>query len=377
MLRVLYLVSTLKRAGPVNQLYNLLSNIDREVIEPLVLTLSGEAPESRWTDFQLLNIRLESLGLSRPIGVILGNRQLKLMVDQLKPDLLHSQGLRSDHLVSGFKGKMPIVTTLRNYPQLDYPMTYGFLVGRLMVKQHLKALKRFDCCAGVSEEVTNNAMVQYGLTNMKTVHNGIETSHFYRASTGEKRKLRKKLSLPVNGKLWITTGHLTERKNPLFLIKTWKKNYGVRSNQHLIFIGDGDLKKACQNAADAASNIIFVGRTTDVASYLQAGDFYISASRAEGFPNAVLEAMACGLPALLSKIAPHEEVQRYVGEGVRLFESDRETGLVEGIAEMLVSDYECCAESVIGAVNQNFSARIMAANYKDIYLKVSANFIRE
>ena len=372
MLRVLYLVSTLKRAGPVNQLYNLLSNIDREVIEPFVLTLSGEEAESRWADFYSLGIRMESLSLSRPGGVFMGRKRLKQLVDQLKPDLLHSQGLRSDHLASDFKNKMPVIATLRNYPELDYPMTYGTLTGRLMVRQHIKALKSLNCCVGVSEAVTNNAKSRHGLTNMVTIHNGVETGFFFRVSAEQKRELRKRLNLPEKAVLWITTGHLSERKNPLLIIRAWQNSLIDQDNQHLIFIGEGKLGDACRDATGAAKNITFVGRTEDVVSYLQAADFYVSASRAEGFPNAVLEAMACGLPVLLSDISPHREVWEFKKKAGRLFKTDSEASLIEELKLLVSKDYEELAINAESTIKERFNAETMSQKYQDLYSKAAA-----
>lgn len=48
----------------------------------------------------------------------------------------------------------------------------------------------------------------------------------------------------------------------------------------------------------------------------QCSDVFVSISRDEGQPNAVLEAMACGLPVLLSSIGPHEEILGDSGAGL-------------------------------------------------------------
>ncbi len=76
----------------------------------------------------------------------------------------------------------------------------------------------------------------------------------------------------------------------------------------LYILGDGInrdnlMKKYCN-----ASNVIFTGSVSNVEEYLAASDVYISTSKSEGLPNGVLEAMAVGLPVLLSDIPQHKEI---------------------------------------------------------------------
>ena len=369
MVKVAYVVSTLKRSGPTNQLYNLLRYLDLYQFKPYVITLSNEPLESRWADFEKLGVELYSLRLSRINGFIRGSRKLGFLIDKLRPDIIQSQGIRSDMLVSQIRSMNPKISTLRNYPQRDYPMTYGIL-GRLMARQHIKYLKTFTCCVGVSISVCCNAEEQFGFSKMIPIHNGVDTEVFSNVRRKDKIKLRKKIGLPINSQIWVSTGHLTQRKKPLLLIELWEKHFKKNTKYHLLFIGDGSLMKACKHASIEFENIHFAGRVADVTEYLQAADFFVSASTAEGLPNSVLEAMACGLPFLLSDIPPHREVWEFNKGAGRLFEVDNEESFLNAYSGLVSEDYEMLSGNAIKAINDRFNAKKMSKRYQELYRQV-------
>ena len=74
----------------------------------------------------------------------------------------------------------------------------------------------------------------------------------------------------------------------------------------LLLIGDGPLREAC--AEQGVDSVLVTGQVDNVQDYLRASDVYVSSSMTEGMPLGVLEAMACGLPVLLSDIAAHREL---------------------------------------------------------------------
>lgn len=85
-----------------------------------------------------------------------------------------------------------------------------------------------------------------------------------------------------------------------------------------IWVGDGedaaDLKLQAQ--VDGADNLRFLGALDDPAEALAAADIYLSTSRWEGSPLAVLEAMASGLPVVASDVTGHREVVGESGGGL-------------------------------------------------------------
>ncbi|MGB7727475.1 MAG: glycosyltransferase [Candidatus Acidiferrum sp.] len=87
-----------------------------------------------------------------------------------------------------------------------------------------------------------------------------------------------------------------------------------------IILGDGPLNEQLQqevNLEGLSDNVIFEGFQQDVRPYLQAGSAFILTSYLEGLPISVLEAMACGLPCIVTNVGGSAEAVK-----------DQVTGLV-------------------------------------------------
>jgi hypothetical protein len=97
--RIVYVVSNLQRAGPTFQLLNIVSHLDRSRFTPVVLTISPEPRESLKPSFSQIGVECHTLGL--PGGARGGLRALskaRRAIGALKPDVVHSQGIRADLL---------------------------------------------------------------------------------------------------------------------------------------------------------------------------------------------------------------------------------------------------------------------------------------
>ncbi|RBP83244.1 glycosyltransferase [Marinomonas rhizomae] len=356
MKRILYIVSTLGKSGPTNQLYNIISNQDLSNFNITILTLSEERENSDKRKFDSLNIKIETLALSRIKSFFLAIRYIKKMLRKIKPDLIHSQGLRADILLSKMNLKIPWVITARNFPPEDYISKFGKIKGRLLVWQHLSALKKCKNVVSCSHSVAGKLkgigvpyyVIQNGvdLSNMDSTIN-IDTSCF---------------KSPV----FISMGALIPRKNMVFLISIMKK-YFENNDGCLIILGDGPEMLECNSISN--DRIHLLGNVNSVGSYLNITDYFISASLSEGLPNAVLESLSAGVPAILSDIDSHLEISNICPMISKVFLLSSESTEIHKTIEMIVEEFNAnFDQAYFQNAREQFSAKSMSSKYTEKYL---------
>ncbi|EMV03192.1 glycosyltransferase Family 4 family protein, partial [Escherichia coli MP021017.12] len=211
-----------------------------------IVTLSPEPQDSKLDDFINLGINVITLGLSRLKGVFFAKHKLKKIIDKINPDIVHSQGVRADYLNYLIVGGHMKISTIHNYPQKDFIKRYGPIVGTVLVKIQINAIKNFDIVIGVSKAVAKNLISTYKIKNAYAVINGIDTDIYKPKSSTDKSKLKEKLGLAKYDCIWISTGHLSVLKQPEILIKSFLKNKNDARfiNSVFIFLGDGELSES-------------------------------------------------------------------------------------------------------------------------------------
>lgn len=364
MKKILYIVSTLKRSGPIIVLANIVKYLDRDKFEPIVLTLSSEPTDSMKEYFENeLNTKVATLALSRIQGLFFAKSRLEEFIKENNINIVHSHGFRADGLVSKLSDVVS-VSTLHNYPYYDYAMTYGKLKGYIMAKLHLNYLKNIKtplaCSKSISKMLKNN-----NLYNIDYLQNGTDTQRFENLN---KKELREKFKITTNTKVFVSVGRLSQRKDPVTIIKAFKR--ANIQDSLLLFIGGGELEDECLKEIGSQKNIKLVGKIDNVHEYLGACDYFISTSLAEGLPNSVLEAMACSLPCILSNISPHAEIREINEDSSLLFETKDISVLAKLIEDVTKKDYETMSNASKDIINNHLSAEIMSKNYQKIYEKL-------
>ncbi|MCA9246203.1 MAG: glycosyltransferase, partial [Planctomycetales bacterium] len=173
----------------------------------------------------------------------------------------------------------------------------------------------------------------------------------------------------------LSVGRLIEIKNPLMLLRGFAR--GADEAAELLYVGEGKLRSTLEqeireqglHGRVALSGL--VAREQVYREFAQA-DFYVSTSRGEGLPVAVLEAMACGRPVILSDIPPHREIAAGA-EFIPLVACDDEQGWAREIAQMRARSPEekaSIGQACREIVRQRFSLEAMHREYPKIYQEV-------
>lgn len=369
MKNVLYIVSTLQVSGPTNIIYNIIKEIDRSKFTPIILCLSSEGVGniSAYNEFQILNIEIHSLCLSRIQGFFLARSKIIEFCKNMNIDVIHLIGFRADILVQGnkFSKYLQISSVFSNFFD-DYTLTNGYLVGRIMAHLHLFSIKSkimVSCSEYVQAELekwVNNDFI--------IIKNSVSPDKFSIPSKEKRMANRKLLGIDASQFVFIFVGVLIKRKDPLTTIKAFiESNACKNGTATLIVLGDGPLRNICENVCIDQKSVFFTGFTAETLTYLQASDYYISSSLSEGLPTSVVEALSCGLVPILTKIPPHVEITKYFDKWNYLFEIRDNKKLTELIDKVICEDSARLSLKSRTIVETELNSKIMSDQYQSLY----------
>ncbi len=143
-------------------------------------------------------------------------------------------------------------------------------------------------------------------TQILRIPNGVDFNRFRPVSSEDRRLARIQLSLPADVPIAIYTGRWAHGKNIELLLDTWQAGlvHGQFRWKLLLVIGGDGVPASVKDRLEALKHDVFVFENIgDLLPFYHAADLAILLSSGEGLSNFLLEAMACGLPALTSESA--------------------------------------------------------------------------
>jgi len=188
-----------------------------------------------------------------------------------------------------------------------------------------------------SRLVRDEIMRYYDLPEAKlpVIYNGIDLQSFHPGLADEHRRpLRERFVIPQNAPLLLFVGNGFERKGVPQLLRAFARMQ--RSDVWLLVVGGDRKLAAAQQLArhlGIAERVRFAGPQKDVAPFYGAADAFALPTLYDPFPNAALEALACGLPLLVSDTCGTAEL---ITEGVNGFVRDalHENALAEALDKL-------------------------------------------
>lgn len=365
-IKVLYVVSTLRRSGPTNQLLGIISNMDTDKFDLRIITLSSEPNNTRLEEFVNKGIDVDSLELSRIKGFLSGLKKLKNKISEFDPDVVHTSGVRADDLVARLESRMKFshVMTIRNFAIEDYKAKFGNIIGYLLALKGVKTILKGKIVVFCSYSLKNKYKI-YNIKekNTNVIQNGVNTENFKPLNLEDKVLLKKKLGFNFKDKIVIYTGSLIQRKNPLTLIQAFQKNKDP--NAILLMLGDGALSEECKKLS--SEKIRILGEVSNVKDYLSIADLFVSPSSSEGLPNSVIEAASMNLPLLLSDIPEHREIKGNDNKSIiEFFDHNDLNSLSNEITNLINKDVENIDNR--NHIIHNFSMKEMSNKYAKLYV---------
>lgn len=299
-------------------------------------------------------------------------KTLNSAINKYKPEVLHMHTATPDGYVGLLlkkKYNLPLVCSLRGSDINSYP--YRDRLTMLLTK---KVISEADQLISVSHALKSVAeSIAKPKNPIEAVYNGCNLESFV---FNEHRRLqyRKKIGISPLERAIIFVGDIKESKGVFELINAFNKLNSSFPNLHLIFLGSDSGDTTIKNIISSSNlhnKIHLVGSKphNEVAHWLCAADIFALPSYNEGMPNAVIEAMACGLPVIATRVGGIPEI---VTEDTGILVSPKNTELlVRGIKQMLSKKWD---RDVIRSHVEDFTWERNAKETMQIYRNVLCKF---
>lgn len=272
----------------------------------VVLSLTTTGPQE--SAYRRVGLETVVLGYSNPFNIFAFLRFARA-VRQYRPRVLTTYLVHAD-AVGRIWGKLAgIPAIVSSFRARFRGQQYTWLLRFSKVFDSL-----VDAYLANSEEVQRYYMQRWHLPPAKftVVTNGLDPSLYNTAFTQDKRQVMlREMRIPESSVIVGTVSQLRPEKKVERLIRAWPWVLRVVPQAHCVIIGDGALREFLEKlVADLGiqEHAHFVGQKRRIADVLPVFSVFTLPSAYEGMSNATLEAMACGLPSVVSDTPENREV---------------------------------------------------------------------
>ncbi len=305
-MKILYVCTSTEVGGAEKAFFTLVQAALHAGHEVKVLSLRPLGPLGR--QLQEAGLSVESLdmrGKCRPLETAGALARLIAQIQAFAPDIVHAGLYRAIQFCRLAKRRIPFI--LVTTPHYDLSRKSYFL--RLLDR----ALKDGDDVSCAESQSTADFLLQkqkYAQNKVRLVANGVDLQAF-RPDHSLREDTRAELGFAAQEIIFTSVARLSKEKNHALLLQAFQLFYAKHPQSKLLLVGGGpeqeNLRRQTQELGlDKA--VIFAGEVSNVCKYLCAADVFVLPSCIESLPLALLEAVACGLPAIVSKVGDMPQV---------------------------------------------------------------------
>ena len=300
-------------------------------------------------------------------------------------DLIHVQGFSSKNVLIAMVAKMlrrPIVQHLQTAMH-DEPSVIA-AQGRLAWWSFANADRYLSVSPGLIDHYLAAGLPP---DRIQQAPNGVDAERFRPATREERMQLRAALGLPGARPLILFVGTMAADKQPQVLFDAWLRlQHDPALASTLVLVGatsprqfeaDAALAREIRRRADESGfgdRVIFAAPTNQVHDYFRAADVYALPSKREGLPIALLEAMACGLPCVASRLPGATDVMIEDGVNGRLVEPGDAAAFASALSELITNASETARMGAAArrTVEERYTVKRVADIWMATYQQVVA-----
>jgi glycosyltransferase involved in cell wall biosynthesis len=366
-LHVAYVIGSLHVGGTQKHLYDLIRKLDKHRFRcSLILFHDGGEYYDR---FSALGVRIYSLDIRSRSDLVRRFPKFLRLLKELQPDVLHLL-----LYMSSLYGCLASLLMMRHRPRVivsKRSMENDVSVTRRLAYRSI-IMKVPHVITAVSDPVSQRC-AELGARRERiiTIGNGIDTIH-----PGPAGILKTKLNIGPDAVLIGTVGSLTERKQQVALIEMLPHLLHRDSRVHLVLIGEGPLRPALLKHATTlgiSDRVHFPGSLVPATDYLADLSAFLLPSAEEGTSNALLEALAVGIPCVASNIPSNAAVLAHRADGLLVDPRDPEA-FASAVHEVL-SDKVFASQLVAAGrakITRSYSLSAMVRENENLYAALAS-----
>lgn len=283
MKKIMFYINTIHKGGAERVMINLADYFSRQGYKTILVTSFRDTGEYTVPNavkrITLEEHEIKQSKLKRNITRI---KKLRKFCKDEKPDVLVSFMVEPNFRAILATWGLPVknLISVRNDPNKEYAGRVGHIVGKYL-------LPFADGCVFQTKEA-KNWFPKRLQKKSRIIYNSVKED-FYHVERH-----------PVPGEI-VTCGRLEEQKNHALLIAAFSKVVERYPEARLKIYGEGSLCGKLQKQIDALGlheKAFLMGATNHVEKVLETADVFVLSSDFEGMPNALMEAMAAGVPCI-------------------------------------------------------------------------------
>lgn len=374
-MKVVFIITSLSTGGAEMMLLKLLERLDSR-FSPHVISLASLGTIG--PKIQALGIPVEALGM-KPGAFsynVLACARLVRRLKVLKPDIVHTWMRHADFLgglIARFAGVPAIAWNIRHSNLPRYKSKWSTrAIGYLCAFISHWIPDQIVCNSQAGQSIHIN--MGYDPENFLVIPNGFDLSHFQPNPTA-RSAVRYELGLTDNVLLIGLIARLDPQKNNQGFLEAAGILHREKPDIHFLLVGAGMEKSnmAVQRWIQryGISEVThLMGLRQDIPRLTAALDIAVSASYGEAFPNVIGEAMACGIPCVVTNVGDSAYI---VGDVGRVVSSGDVAGLAAACQQLLAlpeSERLALGERARARIEKHFEISLIRKKYEMLYDKL-------
>jgi glycosyltransferase involved in cell wall biosynthesis len=369
MIKIIHLITDLDTGGAEMMLFKLVSNMNPKEYDNQVISLTNNGAIGE--KLQSMGVPVFTLGMRRGIISISGMRRLFQIIKKRKPDIIQTWMYHSD-LIGGIiallAGSVPVVWNIRQSnlePSLNKKTT--IMTAKMCALLSSRVPHVIICGSKRARDVHSD--MGYQSDKIVVIPNGFDLTYFH-PDPEARSLLSEELSLPDNSFVIGLVARYDPQKDHRTFILAANSIAAMYSNVHFVLCGENinwANEKLVESIGQYKQRFHLLGTRQDIPKITASFDLACSSSVGEGFANVIGEAMASGVPCVVTDVGDSAFI---VGSTGIVVPPGNIAALAEAISMFINMSSE--ARIYMGTqarrrIEENFSLSKIVARYEALY----------